>query len=119
MGMVMLSSIIYDRFNKTISLLFEIEVNPATKSVVTESYVVECIFLDDIYSFTEFIATLRKGRDRKHWSAERGAGCIENARDHYLCDIADHRILEYAMVGEEGSPCHPNIHESKHFTNIY
>jgi hypothetical protein len=36
-------AIIYDRSNKITSLLFEIELNPAMKSVVMESCVVECI----------------------------------------------------------------------------
>jgi hypothetical protein len=40
-------AIIYDRFNGIISLLFEMDLNPAMKSAVTESCVVECIFLDD------------------------------------------------------------------------
>jgi hypothetical protein len=58
-------AIIYDRFKEIISLLFEMELNPATKSVVMESYVVKYIFSDDNYPFTEYIATSRKGKQRK------------------------------------------------------
>jgi hypothetical protein len=53
------NAIIFDRFDELLSLLFEMEIDPRTKHIITKECVIQCIISDDNYSFSEYIETAK------------------------------------------------------------
>jgi hypothetical protein len=111
--------IIYDRVNNIISLLFEMELGPSEQALVTPAYIVECIFSDENYMFTESLLTSIGKRPGKTQTYERGASRVFNARDRNLCGITLKRILEHAPVRGDQAPSDPSTYEGKRFTKLY
>jgi hypothetical protein len=112
-------AIIYDRFNKIVSLLFEVELYPSKQSRETLQYIAECIFSDENHTFVNYVATARGEKKMKPRSAERGASCDDNARDRYLCGITHLRILEHTLADGDEATSDPRTHEGKRFTSLY
>jgi hypothetical protein len=67
--------IIFDRFNELLGVLFEMELTPSTKRLVTTEHIVNCMFDHEKYSFAVIISTSHEGiknKQRKDHSEERG-----------------------------------------------
>jgi hypothetical protein len=79
--------IIFDQFNELISLSFEMEINPVTKILVTADYIAQCIYLEENYTFSEYIVSSRSKNQRKPRSNERGGNHQDNAQSHYLLGV--------------------------------
>jgi hypothetical protein len=111
--------LIYDRFNKIISLLFKMELDPSKQALITPAYIVECIFSDENYMFTESLLTSACKTPRKALISEHSESRVFNVRYHYVCGITHNRIIEHALAGGEEAPRHPSMHEGKLFTSLY
>jgi hypothetical protein len=114
--------LIFDRFKELLVVLFEMELAPSMKRLVTAGHIVDCIFDHENYSFAEIISTSREGitnRQRKDCTEERDKSHLNKARDRYICGITNPLILEHVFDGGDGAPSDPTTHGGKIFTNMY
>jgi hypothetical protein len=70
--------IIFDRFNELLPLLFEMDLNPNTKDMITAEVIVQCIFSGENYTFAKYIASSRGVKKRKPRSCKRGGKSQSN-----------------------------------------
>jgi hypothetical protein len=107
-------------FNEIILLLFTMEIDPSTKSVVQHAYIIDCVFLDENYTFAEFIATSKGEKVRKpRVVGGHGSTCADKKIDRNVLGITNMHILEHALEGGTEAPSNRTSHEVKRFTILY
>jgi hypothetical protein len=90
------------------------ELEPSKKALITPAYIVECIFSDENYKFSESLLNSVGKIPRKARTPDRGSSRIV-----VICVVSHKCTLEHSLEGGDEAPIDPSTHNDKPFTKIY